>query len=318
VTRLHATLGLALATLAAGANAQERDWQSKLPALLKRALAVSQTSRYSGERVVEFKDRSERRSFREFIWKDGTRLRIEYGEGPMKGQIVVEKGDRRYHYRPESNEIELGPARRDEALSRLTGFLRRGKGVKLETASGGNVAGYATTRINFVDSRGNTMQSLWIEQSSAVILKRELYDPVGAVYGSFEFKKINLAPRFRNSDFEIRRAGAVEVTPKDIARRLMKQGGFLPVFLQGEGLELDASRMVGPKGDQAVQLIYRSRQGPISLLQHRKDVKLPLIDRKLEDRLKVYRWEYKGRNFVLIGPLPEDQLRRLAQGAREL
>lgn len=323
--RFNVALGfMALATLAfaQGGGPGPRPGQGgppqmppDAPPILQKAMRMAMSLKFSGERVVEFRDRSDRRRYREYVLKDGPRIRVEYSDdAPQRGQIIVEDGDRRFHFRPDLNEIEVGPARGEELLGRISGFAKFAgeRRMRVTVDNGGKVAGLDTSRVTFTDRRGNAVQRLWIHERTGLIAKRELYDEVGSVVGSFEFAKVDFSPRFRNEDFRIQRQGAKVVSTEDAAIRLMKANGFLPVVLNQEGYRLEGSRLIGSREKPALQLFYRTPRGPLSMIQLKGDVRLPMMERRGGDRVSVHRWKFKGREFVLLGPMPPEELARLA------
>lgn len=287
----------------------------QVPPLIQRAIRAGETLRYSGERVMSFKRGSERTTYREFVLKDGANTRIEFpSDSEFAGQIIVETKAKRMHYYPDSNEIRLSPPRREFAFMRLLQMARKSGrgGLKFETGPGGEVAGRKTILAEIGDSRGNKVQKMWIDELNALVLKRELYDPVGALVGSFELVRVNFSPRIVPGDFEIKRAGATIVTPLDLARRVAKENDMLSIFLSDSpGLELEFSRMSTMDGQPVFAQFYRGDGGPISLYQFKGEVKS--ASPKTRGDMQTYTWQMKSRTFVLVGRADQDALRRLAR-----
>ena len=190
---------------------------------------------------------------------------------------------------------------------------RLGKGVKFESHPGGSVASRPAGKVLVKDGSGNVIQRLWIDESKALVLKREVLDPVGSVIASFEFTSINFAPRISASDFEIRRAGAATVTPHDAAVRLAKENDMLPVTMPtSSGYELEFSRMMELGSKQVYAQFYRSESGStVSLFQFKGPVE-PGSERPRRGH-KSYSWQSQGRTFSLVGRLSEAELKALAR-----
>lgn len=311
---------LALGAASFAAAQRERGLQKiDLPEIVQKAIRAFVSSRYSGERVVELREGPERIRNREIIWKDGTRVRVEYGQGSRSfGQIIVDRGKGRLHYFPDQNEIHVSPSSHGDALMRLVKSIQmgvRGNG-KVVVGEGDPVAGHRTSKVQVLDPRGHVWQALWIEPRTGVILKREFYDRVGTRDGYFEFTKINFQPILRNDDFEIKVPGAKVISQADLALRLMKKGQFLKVFLEeGPELELQSSRVFG--NGSVLALHYSSPKGILSFMQAKGQLEPKMLEHRRRDGQNVYAWERSGKSFVLIGPHTESQLRALSQRTHE-
>lgn len=307
-------VGSAVTAFAQDAERDKNQLPADAPPILQRALRSSDKLRYSGVRVVRFRRGPDRTEFKEFIIKDGGRTRIEFpDDSPYAGQIIVETPSERRHYYPDSNEIRVTPPRREFAFGRLlSGPKRPGRGgIKFSIRPGERVAGRSTVLALVADDKGNTLQKIWIDESTALILKREMLDPVGAPVGHFEFTRVNYSPRIVAEDFMIRRAGAVVVTPRDLARRLCAEHKMLPIFLpESTKFQLEFSR-VSKMGDVPVFVqFYRKGEVGLSLYQYagasRSD-----SGRRPRD-FESYSWSREGRNFSLVGKLTRSELEKLA------
>ena len=291
------------------------DW----PPILQRAFKSAFQLKYSGTRVVIFRRGPERRKTTEYILKDGPRLRIEYPDDSMNaGQVIVENGRERQHFFPEVNEIHIGPAMHDDAFEKLRMFLRPGGRfpVKIALGQAEAVAGQRAGLVLLNDPRGNTIQRLWIDERTGLILKRELYDPVGAVVGSFEFTKVNYGPVIRREDFKIVRRGAQVITPEDKARRLMRENDMVQAFLpEDKYRKLMSSRILSRVAASKVLILtYEAGHGkpPLSLVQVEGQLDRNRLNRLAGPQLRTYTWTLSGRTFALMGDLTEDEIRGLA------
>lgn len=322
-------LGLALTLLAAAALAQgqggpggrrggPKDFglPEDAPPILKKAFAASFRLKYSGERVVTFRRGPERRKHTEYVIKDGPRIRLEYPEDSFfAGQIVVENRGERYQYFPSSNEIHVGPAFFENSFDRLRLLLKKTGEEKVKVEVGGNetVAGVRTTAVAFKEPKGNVIQRIWIDERTGMLLKREMYDPVGSVVGSFEFTKVNFSPVIQPEDFKIVRQGAKVITAEDTAMKLVRENGLIPAFLRDRGFKLFSSRVMGrTSASKVLILTYQTKNAPLSLVQVAGSFNEENLKSLAGRMFKIHIWTLQGRTFALIGDKSEDDLKRLA------
>lgn len=310
------------AMLASGTLVQEQQPRrdlSDLPPILQKSIKSHRTSRYSGQRTVEFKFGPERNNHIEYVLKDGVRSRTEFpGDSPYKGQIIVEDGTHRYHYFPDRNEIRIEPPRGREFGRHLRGpgpdGDHRHEPLRHTVVDGGPIAGFKTQLISASDANGNVLQKLWIEPRTGVVLKRVMFDPVGARIGYFEFSRINFNPKFAPGDFRIDRKGATVITPAMTARRLAMQLGLTPSILpESTGFQLEGARVLHPDGKDVLAQTYTGQEGRFTLFQLRAAVDQNRLQKMTRGRLASYSWERGGQGFALLGDLPQPRLREIAR-----
>lgn len=320
--RIELAALMAGALVTGGALAQDgspkRDL-SDLPPILRKSIESHRTSRYSGQRTVEFKFGPDRNNHIEYVRKDGLRSRTEFpGDSPYKGQIIVEDGTHRFHYFPDRNEIRIEPPRGREFGRHLRGEGQRGEHrhepLRHTVTDGGIVAGFRTQLVSASDANGNVLQKLWVEPKSGVVLKRVMLDPVGARIGYFEFSRINFNPKFAPGDFKIERKGATVVTPSMIARRFAMQLGLTPSILpESTGFQLEAARILKPEGRQVLAQTYTGQEGRFTLFQVRTSIDQDRLQKMTRGRLSSYSWERGGQGFALLGDLSQQRLREIAR-----
>ncbi len=312
-----AALGLMAAALAQNPRPPDGGRDLNLPPVLAKAFRSAFKLTYSGEREVAFRRGHERVRHVEYILKQGPRIRITFPENsPMAGQIVVENGGERQHFMPATNEIFIGPAMHDDSFKKLMVFFRKegDERPRVVTTPGEPVAGIRTTLVALQDPKGNVFQRLWIDDRSGMILKRELYDPVGGLVGSFEFTKVNFNPDVVANDFRINRPNAVAVTARDAARRLMREAGMASAFLKEEsGMRLIGSRLLRRVENARVLILtYETGRAPLSLVQVVGKFESDRLVRLTGRQYKSFSWQLAGRTFVLIGDMDVEALKRLA------
>lgn len=285
-----------------------------LPPILLKAMAASGKLRYTGTRVVEFRKGPDTVRHEEYLIRDGAKLRIEFPDtSPFAGQVIVEDGVVRRHFFPDKNEIHVLPPRRDEATMRLRRLTRPGSKMTFATESGDRVAGYGTREVVVKDQAGNVVQRMFIEPKSGLVLKRLLFDPVGAPVGSFTFTKIDLHPTINPAVFRFSRQGATLVTPLDLLRRNLDDGPFvLRTLPPDSGYRLEFSRVMKPEGRPILMQIYTGNGRRLSLFQLEGDIDSDRLKRFARDRDSAYSWQSDGRTFVLVGNMRQEELRALA------
>lgn len=285
--------------------------------MLRKVLGAQGQLRYSGKRVLELKVAGERQRYIELVTRDGQRQRIEYPEGsPLAGQVIVEDGKTRMHYYPVENVIRTEPQRFDEAAMRFrrTAQLVRAGRLRMTAAPGEAVAMQQTVRLSFSDPQGNVVQNLWADRRTGLILKRELFDRVGARAGYFEFLSINYQPVVRPKDFVLGRKGArvidLEQELREGARRLGLSGARIP---PGEAYQLRAVRVVKLAGTQVLTQLYAGPGGSLSLFETASTIDKRRLQRLAARRVSVHNWTAGGRSFALVGDQPRTELLRLAK-----
>ncbi|HEY0867203.1 MAG TPA: hypothetical protein VGE01_07490 [Fimbriimonas sp.] len=291
--------------------------EGPVPPLLLKAINSSPKQRLSGVRVIEFRRGPDTIRHEEFVIRDGPRLRIEFPEGSkFAGQIIVENGHDRRHYFPDRNEIHVLPTRRDEALVRLKRLVKGHESSSYSFTSQGRypIAGVSSELISAKDAYGNLLQKLYIEPKSGVVMRRVLFDRGGAPVGSFQYTKIDLAPTINPSVFTLVRKGARIVTQGDELRRMASEGGFLFRTLPNQtGYRLEHVRTMKPGGQPVLMQVLTNKGRKVSLFQLGTNVDRDQLKRMGRSRTESYSWQEDGRWFVLVGPLSQEDLQRLAR-----
>lgn len=310
-------LCLVAAACAAGSVAQGARPAKNMPASLRAAISQGPRLAYSGTRIVEFRVGDALKHHVEIVRRRGDQTRIEFPAGSdYEGQIIVEDAEQRRQYLPDSNEILLLPARREEAFDRLKammGAIRSGQ-VRVSATPGGPVAGFRTEMVAVSDLDGNPLQRLWIDPISGMILKREMFDRVGTRVGFFEFRNAELNPRFRPEEFQIQRRGADEVSPEMQLHRLARSSG-LPAKLipAGQGFRLESVRLARLANQSVLVQAYVGRNGRLSLFALKGPVDRQQIRRLAQGDFNVHVWSADGATFALAGDLSPVQLAALAR-----
>lgn len=286
--------------------------QDDAASLLKRSL--NRNARYTGVRTVDFRRGPDPSSHQEYVMRDGSRLRIEFPKGsPMEGQIIVENGEERRHFFPELNEIHILPPRREEAFDRLNKFLTERSRFRINFGGDQSVAGRTARQLVVADPRGNVVQKIFVDRETGVILKRDLFDPVGSRVGGFEFSEFRANPNIDRRLFKLNRKGARIMTPRDLMEQTAKREGFRPLSLpEKNGVKLEWSGVRDFDRQGVFIQGYVSPFGRLTLFQLRQIVSQDRLRGFARDKVKFVFWRREGRTFVLVGETDGETLRRLA------
>jgi len=296
--------------------AQPRHGGQDASALLQRIIRASKVLRYSGTRTVELRFGPDQQKHIEYVLRDGTRSRVEFPpEGTYRGQILVEADGERRHYMPDRNQIEIQPARGDEMVSKLLKMMRKaGAAPEFGVSNGPRIAGIDTEVIEL--GRANRpMVKLWIDPNTFLILKREVYGREGKLMVVTEYTKIDYTPRrFRDADFRLRVPGAKEIRPRDRLGDLIAKGGFQNVSLPPKDpFKMESCRIQRIGDTSSLVQVYVNGDARISLFQVRTQLDPRQLRQFVRGELNVHTWSSGGSSFALLGDLPEDKLRDIAQ-----
>lgn len=290
-----------------------RKFRGDVPLMLVRAIQAQPTLRYTGTYTVEFKQGPTPLRHEEYITRDGGRYRIDFpSNSQFAGQVIVEDQNVRLHYRPNVNEIIQQPPRHGEAWEKVANIAVDPK-FKLTTAPGTVIAGYKTDQLVVMDQSGNTIQRLFIEPGSGVIMKRQIFDAVGTPAGYFEFTSIDLDPKIDPAMFVIKRKNAKIITPFMQLQRLCTRRGFSVRFLpSGSGFQLEGVNPRNFAGTEGLVQTYLNGKLRIWIYQ----LKAPLDPERLRQQAgknqQFFSFQSGGETVVLIGNIPEKNLERFA------
>ena len=283
-----------------------------LPPALKRALAVSDTLRFTGRRTVTVLKDGQPNTHEEIVVRDGPQVRIEFPpNGAYSGQVIVENATERRHFNAATNEVRVLPSRKDEGLQRLRAIVRAGR---VDASPGERIAGYDTTDFLIRDAAGNPLQRLSIEPESGMVLRRTVYDATGVQAGDSVYTRVDLNPApFDPALFRIERKGVQTSTPWDDLRRLARKGGYAAVGIpESTGFRLDTVRGAKPGGVPALLQKYSGPGGGVlTFYQLREAVDPSRLRQSVGRRLHTLSWTDGGLTYVLIGPQNDAVLGRL-------
>ncbi|MEZ0324780.1 MAG: sigma-E factor regulatory protein RseB domain-containing protein [Fimbriimonas sp.] len=313
MSRLYgfAAIGMLLPLALSQVTAEQAD---TTPPVLKRALLAGPKLRYVGTRVIEFRRQGQPVRYTEIVTRDGPNTRIEFPSGSMyEGQIIVETSKERRHFFPDKNEIRVMAPRREEALHRLARLANSGGKFVISAAEGSGIAGVRTSQVVVKDQAGNVVQRLYIEPRSGLLVKRQMFDPVGTQMGLYEFTRLKMNPKIDPLLFRLERKGAKVIYPIDTLREVAASKGFRPAFLRTtSGYALHFSRMVQPDGNDVLMEFYGSPKGRVSLYQTKAGLDPEKLAKFGRGQVNVYTWKQNGYTLALVGNQDRETLRKLA------
>jgi outer membrane lipoprotein-sorting protein len=303
-----------IATAQVGPKGDKRDLKHlDVPDIIRFMLRSLPNWRYAGERLVEVKDGAKRNLGREFVLRDGPRSRTSFPkDSPRYGEVIVETPFEKQVYNPAKNTIIVTHGR-GVATDRLNSLMRRGSHFQDEKAD--RVANRDTRVVAVSDEKGRVYQRIWIDAKAGVILKRELYDQVGAREGYFEFKQIDFSPRYAPGDFKINVPGVKIVTPYDQAKELAASMGMTPLFLPRDKFPLEGARIIQSPAGAFLHLSFAAEDGLVSLFQAKGRIAQDrLMPPNRMNRLQFVTWVANGNSYALVGRGSRERLEGLARG----
>ena len=291
-----------------GGPMQERGFR-----LLRGVMDAYHGIRFTGKRVTLTRAGDEPLLNTEFIWKDGPRFRVEFEEGsPNHGQVIVTDGQRRQHFFPQTNEIQVFRSKMDDPIRPLIDGMRGMPGVRSEVAGGGEIAGFPTVLITIRDPQGNVMNRAWVDEAHNMILKREIFDPTGRKVGMYEFQRINYRPSFGDDDFRINKRGAKIVSSVEVVKAQAKQAGVIARGLpESSGFTLENVRLI--RGAEPILMQhYVSEQGRLTIFITKSEIQPERLRRLAGGRAAVRQVKLGGDRIILIGDVQPERLERLS------
>ncbi len=318
---IGAILCLAAIVPLSAAQRGEHSQKLELPQELKDAMERAKSIRFSGRRTVTVVRAGKIETHTEYVTKDGGNLRIEFAkDSPYVGQIIVETQEGRRHYFPDRNEIRVYPSIGKRQFEAFRGLFRSSRGgtLHIDTAPGGQIAGLHVTRYQVADRNNNPVAQIFIEPHSGMVAKRVLFDPTGAIAGSYEFTSLTLNPRLAPGSFMIMRKGAKTVLPIDELRKQVSQLGMSAYTLKpASGYQLESVYTRDIKGSKVVVQNLGKEDSRLTLFMTKSSLNPADLRRAERGELSSYVWTFNGITFILIGDQPEERLRALASQVSE-
>jgi hypothetical protein len=289
------------------------------PEILRRVRAAEERVRFSGVRRTEVLEEDGTRVVVELVVREGRRMRIVFPEAPdMRGQVIVESPRDRLHYNPATNEIRVLPPREMALFGMPERPMAEGgprpPKLRFRARDGGEVAGVPTRLVEVIGPDDRPVRRLWIDPKTLVVLKAEAFGRRGEKLAGFEYRRINFQPTIPEGSFELNIPGARLVTPEDDLERVCRRLG-LPMFRlpRASGFRLVSVRPLARGGVTAVMQSYGGPNQRVSLFVVKGDVDPRRLQQTGGQWANSHTWTARGVRLVLIGDMPVEELRRLAQ-----
>lgn len=283
--------------------------RTDLPEPLRQMFRSMPTWKFSGTRVVEIRMGPKRITDREHVMRDGFKSRTYFPKDSVRhGEVIVETPRERRMFDPKKNTIFVGRGQ-GMGTDRLNSLMRRGGKFTEEKTD--RVAEREARVVAMSDERGRVSQRIWIDAKTGVILKREMYDHVGARESYYEYKTIDFSPTFAPGDFNLQVPGAKVMTTYDVAKEQGATIGVTPVFLPKDKYPLDSARVFRNPDGALLHMTFATEDGIVSLFQTKGN--LPTDRLKSGNRHSVVTWTASNNSFALIGRGNAEKLERLAR-----
>ena len=313
-----------LSLLVAPVAAQE---QSRASELLRRMIRAEMTQKLSGTRVVinNLEGRNER--VIEQVLRSGPDTRVEFPKGsPRYGEVMVERGPRRWHWVPSENTIYVGEAKRreklEERLPRVLEGIRRGS-LKLEIGDAARVAGRKCTELLLKRKDGANVWRLYVDDATGVLLKQQIIDPSNPdrVIGGFEYTQVDFDAKPSPEDFVIKHPGAkivqddfvpIEDAQKRVPFRILRPEPA------PSGMRLAGAKAVELGGRPGVHLLYHDVHGmdPISVFQVRGTIPRDALSRLRHREFRMATRQAGEVFLAAMGKLTQERLQSFVDSFR--
>ncbi len=288
-----------------------------VPKALRRLLENADHQRYSGVRSVEFRFGDKSGKHDEIVIRLGKNSRVEFPAGSkLAGQIIVETEESRRHFFPDKNEVHILPPRREAAMEHLQSFVHDAAKWKFATVKGELIAGRRTVQVSVSDLQDNVVQRLWIDPWTGLLLKRQLFDGVGASAASFEFTEINLNPQIDDRTFFFDPRGAKIITPAIQLERNAKLAKFDVWSLDlNSGYRLESSRFANNDSKPLLIQHFVNKIGRLTLFQFDSAVSVDgdIVRKMARGDFQSHKWTNGKWTFVLVGSMDKSVLERLSR-----
>ncbi|MCH8979602.1 MAG: hypothetical protein IH945_10235 [Armatimonadetes bacterium] len=320
-----ALLAAALATIAMSAAAQRSPRSAQSHAqLFDAVLKADKKLKCRGMRIVvrrfvrDGKPQTVR--YAESIWRDGPRRRTEYysrDNEDIDGQIAVDDGRLRSHYRPRDNVIHQRPSLMRQRGQWLEQMLRGGQpGRTFKVSPGGTVARRETTMI-LIKEGPSFEHRLWVDNAGKAILKHEMGSPGGDRGMSWEFRWFRYRTSVDPSDFRIDVPGATTLGPEDrleAAAKKVKMRAYRLPSSSNFALHTGIGRKDDATGRRVLSSIYGDGRTVVTLIQASQPLDQDRLrgGRNGRSARTVFLWKLDGFSFALVGSLPPPELKRLS------
>lgn len=303
-------LWVALVSCLAGTVAAQPGGRQGPPPRGLDEFAVAPHVQFTGVRQVTMRIAGQERTFREQVSVGNRRTRIQFLEGPLAGQYVIEDGRQRFHVVPGTRTVRVSPTRPEVPAM----WIRGGQNNRI---AAGSILGLEAQRMNFYQGPQNRLRlSIWQNPETRIILRREVYGPNGRVTARSEFLSLDLQAQLEPRLFEIP-GDFQRINPMDELRTLSQEVG-IPVHGLGpeSGFEFAAVRVLSFGNQRGLIQTYNRYGDTLSFVVVRGTIDGARLRALAQNHESVLTWSDRGITFALIGEVPQEDLPPIRQAMR--
>jgi len=271
----------------------------------------------------------------QLVFRDGYRgMRTEYVAPPkLKGEVMADDGQVSAHLIPYNKVLRLHPSRlmvlrqrTEQAAQALSKGL-----LRVELVGKDKIADRTAYVVVVKPRRGDQgpVRKFWVDAEKWVKLKTEDIAPDGTVISNSYYTRIQFVKDIPDSKFRIgpppgyrveRVQGPLGLLPLEKARKMVKFTIVQPEYLP-PGFKLAGAAVEPFRGSHILGLRYTNNVTSFSLFQTpEKSLNPRFMERLHEGPVRpgkgIYSWRRGTLNLTLIGNLPSDQIKRIADSVK--
>jgi outer membrane lipoprotein-sorting protein len=256
-----------------------------------------------------------KRAQRQRVFRRDNTLRIEY----PGGGVLYDDGQQQLLFLPKLNVVEKGPSRLNTAaMSQARRALLRGK-VTVETLPDSTLLGRPTYVVSVRPPRGNP-RKVWIDKQTYLQLRLEETKPNGRTVATY-FERIDFdadPPATRLAFTPPPGAEVVErgqrrpISEQEAAQLARAWGGLLKPRFMAPGYRLRGYFRHQYGGQPALVAVYAPLgRGPTLSMFQRPAMGMAGAAMPKAANLQVVTARKGEANVTVVGPLPEEELKRI-------
>ncbi len=259
-------------------------------------------------------------------------MRMEFtSPDRLKGEVRADDGHVLAHYSPQRKELKLRPSRMEPMQSWMhhAGGMFGDGHLDAQIVGKDKVAGRTAyvVQIN-AHGREGSSRKVYIDTEKWVKLKTEEIAPGGTVVSMSYFTKIEFVSSIPDDKFHITPPPGVHIE-REMRRPdsmsiadAKKQAGFTvlqPSYVP-DGFKLAGAAIIPFREGKIVSLRYTDGVNAVSLFQTPGDRLSPRFLERLRQGPsrggEVYTWQQGKMSLTIVGRIPMDQIRRMAQSIK--
>ncbi|MHB1001577.1 MAG: sigma-E factor regulatory protein RseB domain-containing protein [Armatimonadota bacterium] len=299
--------------------------------ILKNMIKAERSTTYTAHEVTVVGEDNTRS--KQIVYRDGMNgRRTEYLSPPkLKGSIIADNGKEWSLYNPKTKTIKTGPSMLSN-MSRHTGTpSSRSKKWRIDVTLIGKER-VARRQAYIIEIKPKSMQSrsrrLWIDTEKWIKLKTEERGPDGKLLSQSYYTRIDYVDRIPAGKFKIEPGPGVQVEkmsgpkliPLDKARQMVKFRILEPTYLPS-GYSIAGAMIMPFRGNRVVGIRYMDGVNSFTIFQSQGNTIESRFTKRLHDGpvrsgSGTYSWSQGNINLTLIGRIPADQIKQIAESTK--